>query len=155
MLLQPEGVAFDTVDYDAGNLAIAFYTVIENAIGTDHDDILIGNAWNNTLDGGKGNDILYGDGVVYDGNAGFRQEDVQRGWNDTTNKKPAGNDSGDDWLIGGLGKAIGEYRELLDVTFHHPMMREHYRADEEIWMLRKDLPHMLIRVLERSAMNDT
>lgn len=39
---------------DEGNVAIAFYTVIENAIGTAHDDSLIGNAWNNVLYGGDG-----------------------------------------------------------------------------------------------------
>ncbi len=77
------------------NLAISFFTVIESAFGTDKDfsdsqghtgDILIGNAWNNELRGGKGDDALYGDGVVYgqvitpddarDDDAGFLGIDV-------------------------------------------------------------------------------
>ncbi len=73
---------------DHGNISISFYTVIENAKGTDDSlgDILIGNAWNNELRSGKGNDALYGDGVVYgqiitpddasDDDAGFLGIDV-------------------------------------------------------------------------------
>lgn len=49
-------------DPDPGNVAIAYYTVIENAIGTGKDDTLIGNAWNNRLEGGAGNDRIYGAG---------------------------------------------------------------------------------------------
>ncbi len=61
------------------NLSIAYFTVIENATGTNdsgstgginHGDILIGNAWNNTLTGLDGDDYLYGDGVVYTGSTG-------------------------------------------------------------------------------------
>jgi hypothetical protein len=47
-------------------------------------------------------------------------------------------------------KAIEKYRELLDFTFHHPMMRDFYRHDEEAWMWRKELPHLLMRTLERN-----
>ena len=42
------------------NLAIAFGTNIENAIGGKGDDLLIGNALDNTLEGGGGSDILTG-----------------------------------------------------------------------------------------------
>lgn len=57
------------------NVAIAFHSVIENAIGSDLDDIIIGNSWSNRLEGGSGDDWLYGDGIVYDGNEGFIEID--------------------------------------------------------------------------------
>jgi hypothetical protein len=44
----------------SNNLAIAFNTVIENAIGGSGDDILVGNAVANRLKGGPGNDTIYG-----------------------------------------------------------------------------------------------
>ena len=44
------------------NIAIAFDTVIEQAIGGSADDILIGNSAENKLDGGAGNDWIFGDG---------------------------------------------------------------------------------------------
>lgn len=86
---------------DHGNISIAFHAVIENAIGTDDPlgDILIGNAWGNRLEGRGGNDILYGDGVVYDGNTGFIGIDAGDP-NDPNRTRPA---SDDDVLIGGAG----------------------------------------------------
>lgn len=42
------------------NLGIAIGTVIENAIGSANDDVLLGNASNNRLTGGLGNDWLDG-----------------------------------------------------------------------------------------------
>lgn len=42
------------------NVALAFGTTIENAIGTDHDDVIAGNDQDNVLDGGLGNDTLTG-----------------------------------------------------------------------------------------------
>ncbi len=96
------------------NVGIAYYTVIENAVGTKvdsfgDDDLLIGNAWDNTLEGLEGDDILHGDGVSYDGNMGFADEDPLRPWNLTTNIEPkkdnAGNlTGGNDVLIGGAGE---------------------------------------------------
>jgi len=56
------------------NVAVAFHAVIEDAIGTSVSvlaDTLIGNDWRNNLQGGAGNDNLYGDGYVYDGSHGF------------------------------------------------------------------------------------
>ena len=35
---------------------------IENIIGSSHDDVLIGHALANVLDGGAGNDVLRGEG---------------------------------------------------------------------------------------------
>jgi serralysin len=42
------------------NVRIAIGTEIENATGSDHDDILIGNHRDNILRGGEGNDYLWG-----------------------------------------------------------------------------------------------
>jgi Ca2+-binding RTX toxin-like protein len=56
-----QAVAFDSGEYDAGNVAIAFGTVIEHAIGTNQNDILRGNAAGNDLQGMDGNDVLIGD----------------------------------------------------------------------------------------------
>jgi Ca2+-binding RTX toxin-like protein len=114
------------------NLSISFFTVIENAIGTSiieadlqgrTGDILIGNAWNNKLAGGGGNDRIYGDGVVYDGNAGFgakaSEDDPYRSYGDRDGVHGAagdgsGNDiliggDGEDWLYGGAGHDTVDY----------------------------------------------
>ncbi|MBL4755874.1 MAG: M10 family metallopeptidase C-terminal domain-containing protein, partial [Flavobacteriales bacterium] len=48
--------------YDAGNVAIAYGTQIENATGTGYDDHLIGNSLDNVLIGGEGSDTLEGNG---------------------------------------------------------------------------------------------
>jgi len=45
---------------DISNVAIAYGTVIENAIGGDKNDSITGNGGANELTGGKGNDILTG-----------------------------------------------------------------------------------------------
>ncbi|MCA0922766.1 M10 family metallopeptidase C-terminal domain-containing protein, partial [Pseudooceanicola nanhaiensis] len=73
--------AFSNVAGLIGNLAIAPGTVIENAIGGDGDEEIIGNSSANILEGGGGNDTI-------DGQSG----------NDTID----GGD-GDDSLIGGYG----------------------------------------------------
>lgn len=62
-----------TPTYDGtDNLAIAYGCDIENAIGGNGNDTLIGNALNNSLTGGKGNDTLSGgagiDTARYSGN---------------------------------------------------------------------------------------
>ncbi len=83
------------------NLAIAYHTIIEDAVGTANADILIGNAWDNKLEGGLGNDTLYGDGVVYRGYTGFGAKD---GNYETGSGIAASSDlSGIDELIGGAG----------------------------------------------------
>lgn len=91
-------------DPDPGNVAIAYHTIIENAWGTDQNDIIIGNAWNNILIGEDGDDTLYGDGIVYDGNEGY-------GANDGNHESGSGiaaatDGSGDDELHGGAGNDI-------------------------------------------------
>lgn len=46
------------------NVSIAFGSFIENATGTPFADKIVGNAFNNLIEGGAGNDRLYGDGTV-------------------------------------------------------------------------------------------
>lgn len=94
-----DAVTFDSGSTDAGNVAISFYTVIENAIGTDEDDSLIGNAWDNILSGGAGDDVIYGDGYSYAGVAEFTGDDDT----DRPGSSSAVDGSGDDILIGGSG----------------------------------------------------
>ncbi|CAN7573466.1 DUF4214 domain-containing protein [Pseudoduganella sp. LjRoot289] len=43
-----------------GNLSIGIDTLIENAVGSRYDDVLLGNALDNRLAGGKGNDWIDG-----------------------------------------------------------------------------------------------
>lgn len=60
------------------NISIAFGAYIENATGTEHNDLIIGNLLSNIINGGDGDDIIYGDGTtaVYDpGEADYRQID--------------------------------------------------------------------------------
>ena len=90
---------------DPGNVSIAYYAVIENARGTKWGDILIGNAWDNELRGENGDDTLYGDGDVYDGDAGFHEDDPQRS-SSNPQTSAAVDDSGVDTLIGGKGSDI-------------------------------------------------
>lgn len=87
------------------NLSIAYFTVIENATGTLGDDLLVGNAWNNTLDGGEGHDKIYGGGYVYGdetigvtADAGFSLDDSNR-----PGPSAAHDGSGNDTLLGGIG----------------------------------------------------
>ncbi|HIF26242.1 MAG TPA: tandem-95 repeat protein [Micavibrio sp.] len=93
--------------YVANNVAIAYYTIIENAFGSDNADVLIGNAWDNIIYGGGGNDSVLGDGFPVDGNAGFHEQNTFEdeesnvfAWG-TDDIAPDENDSGNDILIGG------------------------------------------------------
>lgn len=54
-------IAFDSIGFDAGNVAIAYGTTIENAVGTAYNDSLIGNEAANLLTGGAGTNVLAGD----------------------------------------------------------------------------------------------
>jgi Ca2+-binding RTX toxin-like protein len=47
------------------NLAIAWRTVIEDATGTSQQDVIIGNIHDNVIDGGGGDDLIFGDGDEY------------------------------------------------------------------------------------------
>lgn len=57
-----QGTFSTTADNGRDNLAIAYGTTIENAIGGAGGDTLVGNAVNNRLAGGPGNDLLTGSG---------------------------------------------------------------------------------------------
>lgn len=57
--LNSAGVTADGIAAVA-NLVIAPGSLIENAVGSDYDDVIIGNALANTLTGGKGNDWIDG-----------------------------------------------------------------------------------------------
>lgn len=107
-------VSFDTVDggtgahIDHGNVAIAYHSIIEDAVGTGQDDVLIGNDWGNTLTGAAGQDVIFGDGVLYDGDHGFTSVTTDNpldptGASDPNNSKPG---SDDDVLIGGADNDI-------------------------------------------------
>ena len=55
-------------------------TAVNNILGSDYDDILIGNLENNILDGGAGNDIIKGVG----GNNTIKRNDrLWRSWRNT------------------------------------------------------------------------
>ena len=57
--------AFSTGDATgSNNLAIAFGTVIEDAIGSDYNDRIVGNDAANRLTGGGGDDVLTGRGGI-------------------------------------------------------------------------------------------
>ena len=56
--LNPE--AFSNIGGGTGNVSIGFGTIIENAVGGNGNDFLIGNSAANTLTGGGGFDILRG-----------------------------------------------------------------------------------------------
>jgi Ca2+-binding RTX toxin-like protein len=59
----PEGYVGPAPTYGGDNLAIAYGTVIENAVGGGGDDLLAGNAASNNLSGGVGDDTLRGGGA--------------------------------------------------------------------------------------------
>jgi len=46
-------------------------------------------------------------------------------------------------------EAVAAFFELMDFTFQHPMMREMYMPDKEMWMMGRELPHILRHSLER------
>ncbi|WP_413717565.1 Ig-like domain-containing protein [Silicimonas sp. MF1-12-2] len=72
-----EGVFSDITALGSNNVAIAFGTTIENAIGGGHDDVIRGNEVDNWIDGGAGNDVLAG-------GAGFDTYGFSSGWGQDT-----------------------------------------------------------------------
>lgn len=104
------------------NLALAWGTVIERAIGGRGDDELIGNSRDNVLQGGAGNDLLRGqagiDTAVYDApRAACRLSQTATGWvlHDTTD------DSRD--VLQGIERLVFSDRALaLDLDGHAGMV---------------------------------
>ncbi|MDO6609314.1 putative Ig domain-containing protein, partial [Saccharophagus degradans] len=47
------------------NVGMAYGTIIENAVAGSGEDVIIGNAYNNVLNGKKGDDYIYGDGLSF------------------------------------------------------------------------------------------
>ena len=103
------------------NLALAWGTVIENAIGGRGDDELIGNSSDNVLQGGAGNDLLRGqagiDTAVYDApRAACRLSQTATGWvlHDTT-------DGSRDVLVGMERLVFKDQALALDLEGHAGM----------------------------------
>nr|WP_183464085.1 TIR domain-containing protein [Microbulbifer rhizosphaerae] len=44
--------------------------------------------------------------------------------------------------------SVQAFDELIEFSIEHPMMREMFMPDKEIWMMARDLPHILRRTLE-------
>lgn len=104
----------------AQNISLAFGTYMEDAVGTAHDDVIIGNRLTNVISGGEGKDIIYGDGEdsVYDAGAGdYRQitnfnsnhyVDAPTGVKEFVDDKTKQSDEihggkGDDFIVGSAG----------------------------------------------------
>jgi Ca2+-binding RTX toxin-like protein len=121
--------AFSDVAGLTKNVAIAYKTYIENAIGGDGNDSIVGNEFENTLRGGDGNDELYGEqsdfwlGYAWAGAPLYVLDDADKlyggegrdtlrgGWGDDLLHGDAGVDdlnggAGGDELNGGAGDDI-------------------------------------------------
>ncbi len=110
--------AFSNADWLNGNIAIAYGTVIENALGGHQGDTLIGNEVANVLRGNDGGDRLSGEGGddllfggngsdTLDGGSGSDTLDGGEG-NDllmgSPGIGPAGSGGEGDWYFGGSGR---------------------------------------------------
>ena len=84
------------------NVAIAYYAVIENAIGTAAENEIIGNAWSNVIYGGGADDIIYGDSDSY-GDDEFKDDDTRNPGIVRPGASAAADGSGNDILLGGTG----------------------------------------------------
>ena len=45
--------------------------------------------------------------------------------------------------------AVQAFDELIEFSLEHPMMREMFMPDKEVWMVARDLPHILRRTLDQ------
>ena len=50
-------------------------------------------------------------------------------------------------------EAVNEFRDMLEFTFQHPMMREIYGRRKENYIFMKEMPYMLLRHIEKFVMN--
>ncbi len=90
--LDLEAGAFSDLAGMTKNVAIAYKTWIENAIGGDGDDVIVGNLFDNVLRGGEGDDELYGE-----------QHGYLRTWSVEEDADELNGGAGDDFLVGGAG----------------------------------------------------
>ena len=103
------------------NISIAIGSYIENAIGTGLGDLLIGNEIDNLIQGGQGNDFIYGDGAIDDSKDAQQLVSINNLLSelsyryvpvlDANDLPPSGNDileggAGDDYLAGGSGDDV-------------------------------------------------
>jgi Ca2+-binding RTX toxin-like protein len=88
-----------TAGRDIDNVAIAYHTLIQNAITTQDNSVLVGNEWNNVLYAGGNNSKIYTDGIVYNNDTGFIAGVVGDS-SDPNNSIPS---IQNDLLIGGVG----------------------------------------------------
>ena len=84
---------------DIDNVSIAYHTLIQNAIVSQDNSLLVGNAWSNTLYAEGNNAKIYSDGIVYDNSTGFITADSGDS-SDPNNYVPS---TQYDILIGGAG----------------------------------------------------
>ena len=102
-LYHQDGTATQSGGDAEGDTLLGF----ENAMGSEHDDSLVGDDASNWLAGLDGNDTMIGDTAVVSGN--YSHDSMWGGAGDDLMYGGAGNDqmwgdSGDDRLTGGLGK---------------------------------------------------
>lgn len=117
----PDATGFD-VHFAEGNIANPFLyqgntaSLLENAIGGKHDDLMIGNVLANVLTGGAGADVLYGMQGADTLNGGLGDDLIIDGLGDTVALGGRGDDvivalsgasslegmAGDDILVGGI-----------------------------------------------------
>jgi len=45
-------------------------------------------------------------------------------------------------------EVINDFMQLIEFTFEHPMMREVYGMDKELYMMGRELRHILMRSIE-------
>ncbi|AFT78312.1 hypothetical protein AMBLS11_08655 [Alteromonas macleodii str. 'Black Sea 11'] len=45
--------------------------------------------------------------------------------------------------------AVEAFQELIEFSFKHPLMRDMYMPDKEMWMMARELPHILRRTLDQ------
>jgi hypothetical protein len=46
--------------------------------------------------------------------------------------------------------SVNAFTQLIEFTFEHPMMRELQNPDKEIWMMARELPRILNRLIDRN-----
>ena len=125
------------------NISIAFGAYIENATGSEAGDLIIGNVLSNVLEGGAGDDVIYGEGAasIHEQGDGTYQrvtnvgatktedapESIMEFADDTTKQEDhlSGGD-GDDYLHGSRGDDLIEGGEGDDILVGG-------EGDDQLW----------------------